>query len=626
MSSFVSGYIHDLSAFKDNVRLRVRILSTWMQPLFSRPQVINMEMINTRMQATVRMALVNQFKDRLREGNAVTLQRYKFLDFTGSKHGFVFRPFNTIVELKKEEDGQFDVIGRVIACEDLDNYDKNGRAGKKKPLTLIDAEYVILISSDFLNKCSDHGKIIVVVQLAMTKIWDEFSTASKKLDEGCISSPNSLKNIARATRCRSGSLVTAHNNVIQCCKGVPSILSELSVQIQEEEGMVDILGMTFHAESEGFKIETEPYQFHSSMMKVMALFQQNFGNGRQENVLNVNDWQEQGQGNACLQCFAMYNDPDIIKSPENEATSSKAADVTPFDLESQTDENTTPQNVSKNGNADIDKSPSGTISQEKRKADEVEKTVLAYEEENSSTKKNKFVLDKEIKDLEPQTDENTTPQNVLKNGNPDIDKSLSGTIAQEKRKADEVEKTVLAYEEENSSIREMPLRFNNGNCRVRAFNEWCVAPPTIDICIHHGGRIVTCNKFYDYWGGDEQMVCNVSTNNLTLNKVRRIVANVLPQYTDLCAYYLRVPTVPLEEAYSLQKIEHDLDVEQWLSDIQVGHALDIYLAHRHYPTLIDPNRQRWLLRRWETNGWISGHVEATQIAYGKAALARDSSY
>ncbi|PWA84245.1 nucleic acid-binding, OB-fold protein [Artemisia annua] len=103
-------------------------------------------------------------------------------DFTGSKHGFVFRPFKSIVELKKEEDGQFDVIGRVIACEDLDNYDKNGRAGKKKPLTLIDAEGTELRCtlwgvyaqqfSDFLNKCSDHGKIIVVVQLAMTKIWD----------------------------------------------------------------------------------------------------------------------------------------------------------------------------------------------------------------------------------------------------------------------------------------------------------------------------------------------------------------------------------------------------------------------------------------------------------------------
>ena len=33
-----------------------------------------------------------------------------------------------------------DVIGHVTACQELDNYDKNGNKGKKKPLTLIDAE------------------------------------------------------------------------------------------------------------------------------------------------------------------------------------------------------------------------------------------------------------------------------------------------------------------------------------------------------------------------------------------------------------------------------------------------------------------------------------------------------
>ena len=33
-----------------------------------------------------------------------------------------------------------DVIGHVTACQDLDNFDKNGNKGKKKPLTLIDAE------------------------------------------------------------------------------------------------------------------------------------------------------------------------------------------------------------------------------------------------------------------------------------------------------------------------------------------------------------------------------------------------------------------------------------------------------------------------------------------------------
>ncbi|GJU00808.1 replication protein A 70 kDa DNA-binding subunit B, partial [Tanacetum coccineum] len=95
--------------------------------------------------------LVNQFKDRLVEGSAVTLKRYSlreiqpnyhmvntnlrlsFLsntkvepctDFNGSLYGFDFRGYKSIADLKQEEDGQFDVIGHVVACEDLDNYDK----------------------------------------------------------------------------------------------------------------------------------------------------------------------------------------------------------------------------------------------------------------------------------------------------------------------------------------------------------------------------------------------------------------------------------------------------------------------------------------------------------------------
>ena len=82
----------------------------------------------------MRMALVNGFKDKIQEGTAVTLSRYSlgeiqpkyrmvnrplrlsFLsntivepcaDFTGSVYGFDFRPFNTIICLHQEEDGQF---------------------------------------------------------------------------------------------------------------------------------------------------------------------------------------------------------------------------------------------------------------------------------------------------------------------------------------------------------------------------------------------------------------------------------------------------------------------------------------------------------------------------------------
>ena len=52
MSTFVSGYINDLSAVKDNIKLRVRVLRSWMQPVFSRPNISNMELIIVDEQVT----------------------------------------------------------------------------------------------------------------------------------------------------------------------------------------------------------------------------------------------------------------------------------------------------------------------------------------------------------------------------------------------------------------------------------------------------------------------------------------------------------------------------------------------------------------------------------------------
>ncbi|GKB44585.1 replication protein A 70 kDa DNA-binding subunit B [Tanacetum coccineum] len=108
-----------------------------MQAVYGKQHIKNLELIimdehNTRMQATVRMALVNHF---LMNTDVEICN-----DFTGSLHGFDFRSYSSITQLKQEENCQFDVIGHVVACEDLDNYDKNGKAGKKKPLTLVDAE------------------------------------------------------------------------------------------------------------------------------------------------------------------------------------------------------------------------------------------------------------------------------------------------------------------------------------------------------------------------------------------------------------------------------------------------------------------------------------------------------
>ncbi|GJS19002.1 replication protein A 70 kDa DNA-binding subunit B [Tanacetum coccineum] len=139
-------------------------------------EMILMDEQNNKLQASVRMKLVNKFKHQLEEGSAVTLQCYSL----GSVHGFDFRPFNTITGLRVEEDGQFGM--NVVAYDDLDNYDKNGKAGKKKPLALIDVEGNELRCTlwgvfaeqfcDFLNACNDHGKIILVLQLAMMKFWD----------------------------------------------------------------------------------------------------------------------------------------------------------------------------------------------------------------------------------------------------------------------------------------------------------------------------------------------------------------------------------------------------------------------------------------------------------------------
>ncbi|PWA75755.1 cell division control-like protein [Artemisia annua] len=173
--AYLKRFINDLSEVKDNIKLR-----------------------GTKMQATMRMALVNGFKHKVEEGRAVTLSRYSlgeiqpkyrmvneplrlsFLsntiiepcpDFTGSVYGFEFRPFRTIVYLQQDEDGQFDVIGHVVACEDLDNYDKNGRSGKKKPLTLADAEWDAEASSSALPK---------VTPLDLESQTDENTTPAKK--------------------------------------------------------------------------------------------------------------------------------------------------------------------------------------------------------------------------------------------------------------------------------------------------------------------------------------------------------------------------------------------------------------------------------------------------------------
>ncbi|GJT40809.1 replication protein A 70 kDa DNA-binding subunit B [Tanacetum coccineum] len=144
MATFVTGYINDLSAVKDNITLRVQILRTWMQQVYGKQHIKNLDLIVMDEHATMRMALVNQFKDWLEEGSAIILEQYKTMepctDFNGSLYGFDFRGYRSITSQQQEKDGQFDVIGHVVGYEDLDNYDKNRKSSKKKSLTLVDHE------------------------------------------------------------------------------------------------------------------------------------------------------------------------------------------------------------------------------------------------------------------------------------------------------------------------------------------------------------------------------------------------------------------------------------------------------------------------------------------------------
>nr|GEW80827.1 replication protein A 70 kDa DNA-binding subunit B [Tanacetum cinerariifolium] len=135
MATFVSGYISDLSPVKDNIKLCVRILHAWLQPLYNNQQ-------DTKIQAIVRIDKLKRFQHHLKEV----------------------------------------VVGQVIACENLDNYDKNRKAGIKKLVTLIDGEGNEIKCmlwgdhaqrfNDFLNSCDDHGRIVLVLKFAMMQFWD----------------------------------------------------------------------------------------------------------------------------------------------------------------------------------------------------------------------------------------------------------------------------------------------------------------------------------------------------------------------------------------------------------------------------------------------------------------------
>nr|GEW18377.1 nucleic acid-binding, OB-fold protein [Tanacetum cinerariifolium] len=76
MVRFDNGFILNPTAIRDNIILHVHIVRAWMQPMHSKPKVINMELIImdaqcAKMHIAVRMSLVHILKQQSNEGDAV---------------------------------------------------------------------------------------------------------------------------------------------------------------------------------------------------------------------------------------------------------------------------------------------------------------------------------------------------------------------------------------------------------------------------------------------------------------------------------------------------------------------------------------------------------------------------
>ncbi|GJS46389.1 replication protein A 70 kDa DNA-binding subunit B [Tanacetum coccineum] len=317
------------------------------------------------MQATVRMTLVNQFKDRLKKGSAVTLKGYNlgeiqpkfcmvkkalrlsFLsstkvepcpNFSGSFYGFDFRGNKLSCTY---------VIGHVTACEDLDMYDKNGKSGKKKPLTLVDHEgnelQCTLWSAfsqqfnDFLTTCTDHGKIILVLQLAMMKIWDgkmwlfAREDVEKKLENTTTHISTNSKNSTKETFIGKN----PPRNIAELLDVAQAVVDRSAYQLcdkyakgeQNDQLPTEITSLI--SKKYAFKVSIDEY----NVKKLLPLF----------TVLRLSD---------DLEILASIRLSVTPSKMDSEATSSALPNITPLDLESQTNENTMPVSTHKNNVVD----------------------------------------------------------------------------------------------------------------------------------------------------------------------------------------------------------------------------------------------------------------------------------
>ncbi|XP_071739186.1 uncharacterized protein [Rutidosis leptorrhynchoides] len=153
------NYIQDLNVKKDSWILKVKILSFWKTNWNF--EMIIMDEKNDKIHATIKHEWIHSFEKKLREGFVVIISKFMVTDnkvkfpatthkykitllrgsvvnqcdnFEGSDNGFDFFSFSELMNHKNDEHLPVDIIGCVVDCGDLTNYNKD-KEGKIKGVT-----------------------------------------------------------------------------------------------------------------------------------------------------------------------------------------------------------------------------------------------------------------------------------------------------------------------------------------------------------------------------------------------------------------------------------------------------------------------------------------------------------
>nr|GEU98770.1 replication protein A 70 kDa DNA-binding subunit B [Tanacetum cinerariifolium] len=265
---------------------------------------------------------------------------------------FCLETFKSITNLEKEEDDQFDVVGQVIACEDIDNYDKIRKVGKK-PVTLIDDEL-------FANQPSEQSK-----NTAM-----KISTASENSTNDTFVNKHPIRNIAE---------------LLDVEQGVQSIIVGTVIVIQEDQGWWYLGYRACHGKDETGTMSLSLFNDEVQAMVDRSAYQlcERYAKSESDgsipteitnligNKYAFNVAIDDNNIKKLLHVFIVLrfsNDQEIINSviacatpiKDNEATSNTVSAISSL---SQTDENTTPNEKQKTNKRLVEGEPRSRVSQ-----------------------------------------------------------------------------------------------------------------------------------------------------------------------------------------------------------------------------------------------------------------------